>query len=481
MIFWGGQETFEQVKPDNVGDTLFMAAQIQDNYPNLYSIMPVEDSTAVYINGQLLDIRDRSYQVDTCWAGDVVITANKPVQVMLTRSAPGIVDTNSPNSSLLSPFTINLAGSNELIKRSVLKPFGGDYGMTYVVALFTPTASTADFTVNGQPLPAGSWQAYATRPGWSHAQIEISDKTHILESTGEGFVGYHYSYMKKTPNYYYMPSYGYCLVESKPVPQDSLSFYIKREEGEKVKFEDFDSPVCVGEQLLVYPPAARHVSWQWSFDDGQDTVQVINEKQGAGFSHSYTIPGTYWIYVNDTAGCSPPDSVKVEVVDSPVADFDYTSQMTCDGLEVQFVNKSQGATKYEWQLPDGEVSNDESPVFLVENSDDLTVSLSVENDAGCSNEIAKNVKPDTQGLNELIVPNVFTPNGDGINDCFYVSGKEGFAECFDLSIYNRWGERVFESTNPEDCWTGEEHSDGTYFYVLRIGKEEFKGHLLLNR
>lgn len=52
----------------------------------------------------------------------------------------------------------------------------------------------------------------------------------------------------------------------------------------------------------------------------------------------------------------------------------------------------------------------------------------------------------------IYIPNAFTPNGDGINDGFQVKG-EGIRD-FHIYIYNRWGEVIFESTNPKQAWDG---------------------------
>ena len=68
------------------------------------------------------------------------------------------------------------------------------------------------------------------------------------------------------------------------------------------------------------------------------------------------------------------------------------------------------------------------------------------------------------------IPNVFTPDGDGINDVFYISNN-GFKE-FQIEIFNRWGVKVFESMSPNIKWDGRstagiELSEGTYYYVLK--------------
>jgi gliding motility-associated-like protein len=74
----------------------------------------------------------------------------------------------------------------------------------------------------------------------------------------------------------------------------------------------------------------------------------------------------------------------------------------------------------------------------------------------------------------LYIPNTFTPNGDGMNDTFGVSG--GALKEFSIMIYNRWGEMIFESNNPKERWdgnfNGEESPIGAYVYkVLAKGTD----------
>lgn len=89
-------------------------------------------------------------------------------------------------------------------------------------------------------------------------------------------------------------------------------------------------------------------------------------------------------------------------------------------------------------------------------------------------------------MDQLIIPNVFTPNGDEANDLFFITSN-GLTE-YNLTIVNRWGNTVFESEDPNEGWDGtsggELCADGTYFYILKAksaSKEYNKhGHITLN-
>ena len=68
------------------------------------------------------------------------------------------------------------------------------------------------------------------------------------------------------------------------------------------------------------------------------------------------------------------------------------------------------------------------------------------------------------------MPNAFTPNNDGLNDCFGVQNW-GLISHFEFSIYNRWGQLVFYTTDPTNCWNGnfkvEAQNAGIYAYMIK--------------
>jgi gliding motility-associated-like protein len=95
---------------------------------------------------------------------------------------------------------------------------------------------------------------------------------------------------------------------------------------------------------------------------------------------------------------------------------------------------------------------------------------------------------------QVFIPNTFTPNGDGINDVFYVNGADIDPNDFEVIIFNRWGDVVHKSSNPNEVWQGEDHADSLYFaqdgvyqYVIKVGslstseRRELSGFVLLLR
>jgi len=101
------------------------------------------------------------------------------------------------------------------------------------------------------------------------------------------------------------------------------------------------------------------------------------------------------------------------------------------------------------------------------------------------NDLYAFTPPETLTTHPFEVPNVFTPNGDGINDLFQIPG-EGLAS-FQCEIFNRWGVEVAQVSDDNPTWDGKNYSEGVYFYTLRgkFFKDEkplnMKGNLTLIR
>ena len=102
-----------------------------------------------------------------------------------------------------------------------------------------------------------------------------------------------------------------------------------------------------------------------------------------------------------------------------------------------------------------------SEAYTYEKEGDYLVMLVTTNEYGCSDT--------TYAQHEVIFaaepPNVFSPNGDGVNDIFYIPGALALRN-FHCSIYNRWGRLVYEWSNPAEGWDGSGSNDGVYFYIV---------------
>ena len=201
--------------------------------------------------------------------------------------------------------------------------------------------------------------------------------------------------------------------------------------------------------------------------------------------------GNYTINVLDTNGCSYSEIVTLSNNPGPVADFTASQLSGFDSINVVFTNQSQSSAganvNYYWNFGNGKdttttnLSYSPSQPYFGVNS--YTVTLLVSNgNPLCNDTTSLFIYVDITPFIEI--PNVFSPNGDGLNEFFSIKYK-GYKN-LNMIIFNRWGNKLFETSNPGAGWDGTGASEGTYYYIVTgTGSDnknfEAKGYLTLVR
>lgn len=181
--------------------------------------------------------------------------------------------------------------------------------------------------------------------------------------------------------------------------------------------------------------------------------------------------GMVSVVVMDANGCTVSGSINIDTVNihTAVAGADPTTGIA--PLNVNFSNNSQNTTTYFWDFGDGNTSTDFAPTHTYLENGTYVVVLTSINSGGC-------MAYDTliiDVINELIIPNVFTPNGDGVNDNLVFKNLHAFPDNR-LVVLNRWGKTVFEKTGYQNDWNGGDQNDGTYFFILELNDKENTVH-----
>ena len=179
-----------------------------------------------------------------------------------------------------------------------------------------------------------------------------------------------------------------------------------------------------------------------------------------------TQPGMYSLNVSalNQFGCeaSLSEGVVFTLYDSPVAEFvaNPSEANILTNPTVSFHSYTEGATSYEWDFGDDSGSLDFEPEHTYESAGTFMVVLTAENNEGCSDTFTQEVI--VKDELSLFIPNSFTPNGDGLNDIFIprVTGSN-FSE-YHFYVFDRWGNIVFESIEPNTGWIGDV-SGGNYY------------------
>lgn len=201
---------------------------------------------------------------------------------------------------------------------------------------------------------------------------------------------------------------------------------------------------------------------------------------GSNADLSNVPPGDYTLTVVDSNGCFINVGLFSVVSTPPIIALFTANPITGETpLTVNFINNSIGAANYLWQFGTGDSSNLANPTYIYLPLGTSTVCLTAISSTGCIDTACAAI--DIYLNSVFIIPNVFTPNDDNINDIFTVQGV-GLIE-LNAEIYNRWGEKQFEWHTVSGGWNGHsasgvKASDGTYFFIINAkgidGKEYFK-------
>ena len=219
-----------------------------------------------------------------------------------------------------------------------------------------------------------------------------------------------------------------------------------------------DTTLCQ-EKTSLLDTSTLNATYLWSDNSTNATLEVAQQ-------------GTYWVQVT-VDHCSASDTVHIHIEPAPSIDLG-SDQTLCEGDTLVLNAMTPNAT-YLWSTAatEGMILVDQPGIYWVNAlvnecwvSDTVVIS-----DDGC--------------IPILVIPNVFSPNGDGANDQLVPITSEGI-QMFHMVIYNRLGVPVFETDNPLIDWTGADASDGTYYWVAEYTDNKGSGsrqsgHLTLLR
>jgi gliding motility-associated-like protein len=171
-------------------------------------------------------------------------------------------------------------------------------------------------------------------------------------------------------------------------------------------------------------------------------------------------PDSYTVTVTDAEGCSLTSELLIESVGFFTIDLGHDSTI-CNGNSFQL---SPGTfTDYTWQ------DSVKDSIYIV--SKPGIYSVEVTNAGGCKASDTIEVTEDC--FHDILVPNAFSPNEDGINDIFLA--KAVHVESLQMEIYNRWGEKIFESTSIQQGWNGNiaksKCQTGIYLWVIKYSMD----------
>lgn len=249
---------------------------------------------------------------------------------------------------------------------------------------------------------------------------------------------------------------------------------------------DTSEAVCFGEPgwaVVTISPSGGAYDISWSDNPSTSTPRIEGE---AGRFYSVTVREI-------NSGCTESASVQIPSFERIQADFITVPYDECVDLidpTIEIIDQSDGADTGVWFFGDGGFLPYEpydNPTYTFRDTGTYLIYLTIWNEGGCESSAIQEICVDPASI--IHIPNSFTPNGDGINDVWSPVGIG--LENYELIIYNRWGESIFHSNDPDIGWDGRYRSEdapmGGYAYLITFTngatrkKESMSGMITLVR
>jgi gliding motility-associated-like protein len=234
-----------------------------------------------------------------------------------------------------------------------------------------------------------------------------------------------------------------------------------------VTFTSPDPSKCWPETLTLInttdPSTYQNMAWEISNGD-----YVINQDE---LDLNFAAPGTFDVTLSvvTNIGCAYSTTIPnfLTSFDPPQAGYIADPQPTdANNTVINFTDQSLGnIVTYDWIFNIGAplgTSSAQSPTFTFPQGTggEYPIRLTVTDANGCTDFVEGEII--IRNIFQYYLPNTFTPNNDGLNDVIMMVGSDIDENRFRLEVFNRWGDVVFSTTNPETAWTGNTHN-GAYY------------------
>lgn len=363
----------------------------------------------------------------------------------------------------------------------------GDYTVRLIALGDNSCADTMEAAVKIHPLPSVDFTlpAFVCMP---EGKASFTNKTASADGTA---LSYRWSFGDNSTAAETNPSHTYQQAGNYAVKLVATSAVGCVDSAQKVLSQFYDQPVadfgvnantlCQGTPVRFTnnstAPNSTVTAWAWSFGDGstsKDRSPVKTYANAGRFTISLT--------VTNAAGCvSVPDNETVQVYLQPVVDAgpDIAAE---EGEIVQLKAKANSGTlRFAW-TPAQLVSNAAilQPTITVTEDCTLVLTATGENNCTASDEVQVVVQ------RPLVVPNVFTPNGDGINDTWLIKNLNMYSTAV-IQLFNRYGQKVIIMKGDSKPWDGTVNGTpvpaGIYYYIIQLnnGQPVMNGSLTIIR
>ncbi|MBK9735109.1 MAG: gliding motility-associated C-terminal domain-containing protein [Saprospiraceae bacterium] len=215
-------------------------------------------------------------------------------------------------------------------------------------------------------------------------------------------------------------------------------------------------------------PIDNTYTLNWDFGDGLQGHEISP-------THMYLDTGKYTVNLEliSSIGCKTTKRFKnlITIVPAPFAGFTFAPENPdLYNNTIDFTDTSKDADYYLWQFDTIANSLLQNPSYTFRDTGTYKIKQIVLHKSGCTDTMSVTIP--IQPIVKFFMPNAFTPNNDGLNDDFIGIGRFEGIKQYSMTIWNRWGDRIFETVDKEVGWngqrnnTGELSSPGLYAYQI---------------
>ncbi len=407
--------------------------------------------------------------------------------------SPGLVTLTEPDTLIAAISAITLVSCNGYTDASLTATATGGTGpYTYS---WNDNCNQTTPTAAGNCIGAGTWCVTLTDANGCMAQAcatvtEPQPLTLALQTQDEECYGYcngsavasvsggtqPYNYGWNTIGTAYPPNastisnlcagiYNLNVSDANGCTIDTLGFEIQR-----------PPQVIINAVTVVDETCFGYCNGSLSINAQNATQFSIGGAAGSDAHFTGLCAATYEVAAIDDKGCSVTTYATVGGPPAVIADFSFRPQpVTLFNTEVFFTNHSIQGSTYLWDFAGIATSTLVNPTFVFpsDTSGIYPVCLYVTASNGCTDSICYDVVISEEFL--VYAPNAFTPDGDGRNDLFRLYGNDIDPLHFELAVFNRWGEQVFLTTNPQEGWdgtfSGQKAEPGVYVWRAKLRSE----------
>ena len=374
------------------------------------------------------------------------ICAGQSTVLTTSTSIPGGTFAWNPGGQLTPTITVNPTTST-------------NYTVIYTISGCASLPASSSVTVNNSIIPQfASWGPFC--------QDALLAQVILPETSINGITGTWNPQMVSTATagistYTFTPTAGQCASDFQLLVEVFATPII---------FGGNDITICAGNSITLSATGGAQYTWSNSVQNG--------------IPFQATSSSVYTVSAIDANGCEGFDTVNITVLESPIAAFAPDVTTGIAPLTVQFINTSTNATSYLWDFGNGNtlaVSNTNTVQTTYLSAQTYEVWL-VASNGFCADSTLATIILLPAGAPEIVIPNVFTPNGDVTNDEWIIQTTN--IASIEIVILNRWGNVMTEITDLATGWdgkttNGDDATDGTYFYkytAKALNGENLSGH-----